>query len=296
MTIHPCADGLTKECFRAYPAWARKAFAYKLLHILLPKQLTKNLPFGLNLPFIPPDVLLPPGVIFPPGTIIPPDVSFPPGWTPGDPTPEGVIIPPDVSPTPPESGPTPPLYVQPWEPGPVHRYGVFSPEHFDIGSLLVEQAVTTTSINLGNTTIWSDLAMAIMTWMHAEIRAIDIKVGKFLSPDGYIHLEIWRAGTNYIPIVIAGGGTSQTKTVASLPQFTVGQDYIRFLFPLKPILYVENRYDVVAVSTNTPDGINYLKVGRTTYPTQTCYFKLPDGTWYSQSSGYFNFRIWGFAL
>lgn len=274
MPIHPCADGLTKECFRAYPVWARRALAYKLLHILLPKQLTKNLPFGLNLPFIPPDVV----------------------WTPGDPLPPGTIVPPTESPTPPESGATPPLYVQPWEPGPTHRPPPTAAVPFDIGSLLVEQGITKTSKNLGNTTVVSDLAMAIITWMHAEIRAIDIKVGKVLSPDGNIHLEIWIAGTNYIPILIIGGGTSETKANASLPQFSLAQDYIRFLFPQKPILYVENRYDLIATSTNTIDTINYLKVGQDLSPTRPYYWKLPGGTWYVQSGGIFNFRIWGYAL
>lgn len=44
----PCADGLTAACFRARPAWAKKMFAYNLLHIFLPMQLSKNLPKGLE--------------------------------------------------------------------------------------------------------------------------------------------------------------------------------------------------------------------------------------------------------
>ena len=155
---HPCAEGLTPLCFRAYPAWARQAFAYKLLHIMLPKQLTKNLPRGLNLALVPPGVVLPPGAVVPPGVVfppgwtpgdpappgvvippgtvfpsawspgdpappgvvIPPGTIFPPGWSPGDPAPSGVQLPPSVSPVPPGSGITPPLYVAPWEPGPVN--------------------------------------------------------------------------------------------------------------------------------------------------------------------------------
>ena len=141
MPEHPCAEGLTSACFAAYPVWARQAFAYKLLHILLPKQLTKMLPRGLNLPMIPPGVVWTPGGVLPPGTIVPPGTVFPPGWSPGDPAPPGVVIPPGtvfppgwspgdpappgvqlppaVSPVPPGSGALPPLYVQPWEPGPI---------------------------------------------------------------------------------------------------------------------------------------------------------------------------------
>ena len=124
MTEHPCSRGLTAACFAAHPAWARQAFAYKLLHIMLPKQLSKMLPRGLNLALVPPGVEIPPGIVLPPGTIVPPGVTFPPGWTPGDPAPPGVQLPPAVSPVPPPvegSGVAPPLYVAPFTPGPIHR-------------------------------------------------------------------------------------------------------------------------------------------------------------------------------
>ena len=112
MVEHPCAGGLSGACFAAYPAWARQALAYKLVHIILPKQLTKNLPKGLNLPFVGPGAIVPPGVVFPPGMVIPPGFSwkdswtawlnlifsgkelpwslFPKDWKPGDPLPPGV--------------------------------------------------------------------------------------------------------------------------------------------------------------------------------------------------------------
>ena len=120
MTEHPCAKGLTPACFAAHPAWARKAFAYKLLHVMLPKQLTKKLPVSLRLALVPPGVEIPPGVVLPPGAVVPPGTVFPPGWTPGDPAPPGVQLPPAISPVPPGSGALPPLYVQPFEPGPAH--------------------------------------------------------------------------------------------------------------------------------------------------------------------------------
>lgn len=161
----PCLKRLDAECFRAHPAWAKQAFAYRLVHLLTPKPLTKRLPKGLRLALIAPGVEIPPGVelpggmvvspgaqvpagwtagdpapygvTIPPGTVFPPGwtlgdplpegvildpgATFPPGWTPGDPLPSGAIppatYPPDVDPS--ETGPTPPLYVEPWSPGPV---------------------------------------------------------------------------------------------------------------------------------------------------------------------------------
>jgi hypothetical protein len=293
MPIHPCADGLTKECFRAYPAWARQAFAYKLLHILLPKQLTKNLPRGLNLPLVPPGIVLPPGVELPPGTIIAPDVSFPPGWTPGDLPPPGVITPPGVSPTPPESGDTPPLYVEVWEPGPIGGSRSFAVPPFDIGSLLLEQGITQTSSKLGDVSYWSDLGMPMVSWISARVAAIDIKIGKNNAPTDMVLLEIWRCASEYKPFALCGGGASTPKDGASLPAFSLGQDYIRFLFPNKPLLWLDVEYAIIAARSGAYDAVNYYKIGQNTYPTQTYYYKLPDLSWYSRSGGIFNFRIWG---
>lgn len=44
MADHPCADGLTPACFKAYPAYAKKALAYKLLLMMMPGELSAKLP------------------------------------------------------------------------------------------------------------------------------------------------------------------------------------------------------------------------------------------------------------
>lgn len=90
---HPCARGLTKECFEKYPEWAKRAFAYKLMHTLWPPWLTRRLPKWLRLALIGDGVILPPGYIPPDGMTIPPNYTFPPGWSPGDPIPSGITIP-----------------------------------------------------------------------------------------------------------------------------------------------------------------------------------------------------------
>lgn len=162
--VHPCLKRLDADCFRVYPQWAKQAFAYRLLHLLTPKQLTKRLPKGLRRALLAPGVVVPPGVEVPGGFILgpgaelpsdwvpwglpeegvipPPGALFPPDWTPADPLPPGVILPPGIplppdwtpeDPLPPgttllpalppgveETGPTPPLYIAPGEPGPVH--------------------------------------------------------------------------------------------------------------------------------------------------------------------------------
>jgi len=117
---HPCARGLTPECFKEYPEWAKRAFAYRLFHTLFPPNITRRLPKILRGPLVYPGVVIPPDIPFPPGTIIPPDTDFPPGWTPADPAPPGILPPPFAPGQEPPDGALPPLYTQPWEPGPVH--------------------------------------------------------------------------------------------------------------------------------------------------------------------------------
>lgn len=161
----PCSLRLDEACFAAHPDWAKQAFAYRLLMLLLPRVLSRRLHRALIRFIIPPDVdpqnwiVLPPGTIIPPdaqpegpylpgdtppdGVIIPPGTVFPPEWTPEDPPPSGVVIPPGTvfppdwtppGPLPPgvippgslppgtdQTGTTPPLYVPPWEPGPLKR-------------------------------------------------------------------------------------------------------------------------------------------------------------------------------
>lgn len=93
---YPCLKRLDADCFRARPAWAKQAFAYRLVHLLTPKALTKRLPKGLR------TALIPPGVI----------------WQPGDPLPPGAVQPAMLPPGAMATGPTPPMYTGVWSPGP----------------------------------------------------------------------------------------------------------------------------------------------------------------------------------
>jgi|GEM_PF-6595372 len=111
---HPCANGLTPECFAAFPEWAKLAFCYKLLHVLIPASISRRLPKGLFPGRIGPGAILPAGWDPPPGVVVPPGYTvperwipftyfilpegmtweqvFPPGWTAGDALPPGVSI------------------------------------------------------------------------------------------------------------------------------------------------------------------------------------------------------------
>jgi len=88
----PCQKRLDAECFRHNPAWAKQALAYRLVHLLTPKQLTRRLPKGLRRALVALGVAMPPGLTLPDGTLVAPGTQLPATWTPGDPVPIGIII------------------------------------------------------------------------------------------------------------------------------------------------------------------------------------------------------------
>lgn len=95
--MSPCLKRLDADCFRAHPAWAKQAFAYRLVHLLTPRRLTKRLPKGLRRGLIAPGVIIPPGVDVPAGMILSPGATLPAGWTAGDPLPAGITIAPGTA-------------------------------------------------------------------------------------------------------------------------------------------------------------------------------------------------------
>jgi len=118
--VHPCEKGLTWDCFKEHPAWAKQAFAYRLLHTLFPGEITRRLPKGLWAPLIGPGVIIPPGAVMDPGTVVFSGTVYPAGWEMGYPWPPGVIIPPTLPPGYEPDGTTSPLYVRVWDAGPAH--------------------------------------------------------------------------------------------------------------------------------------------------------------------------------
>lgn len=112
----PCLKRIDKHCFDAHPNWAKQAFAYRLLHALVPQQITQRLPAKLRLPLLPPGVIIPGSENLPPGTVIPPGGSIPPDYSPGDQLPPGIIPPPTQPPT---TGPLAPPHLTPDPAGPL---------------------------------------------------------------------------------------------------------------------------------------------------------------------------------
>ena len=93
---HACEGGLTPECFKKFPQYAKKVFAYRLMHTLCPARMTRKLRESLwkALTRVPVSWIPFEYFIFPPDFEW--DLIFPEDWTPEDPPPEGVIVDPEV--------------------------------------------------------------------------------------------------------------------------------------------------------------------------------------------------------
>ena len=121
MGEHACGLGINRDCLRAYPSFARRAIAYRVLWKVLPGRVLGFLGMGVERPLIGAGVVVPFGVDFPGGWVVFPGVVFPDGWDLGDPLPPGVFGPPEFMPLLAGEGASEPLFVGFLGAGPVHR-------------------------------------------------------------------------------------------------------------------------------------------------------------------------------
>lgn len=125
---NPCAHGLTPECFRAYPRWAKQAFSYRLMNMITPPAISRRLQKVLKGAWVFPGVVVSPDLDPTPGTVILPGPGLPPSdgleVLPGE-----VVAPPPIDWTnPPAEGLIPSPFIAPFQPGPPsHAQGKAAP-------------------------------------------------------------------------------------------------------------------------------------------------------------------------
>lgn len=274
MPKHPCEDGLSKACFAACPAWARQALAYKLLHLLLPKQLTARLPKTLRRTF----------------------PRLPPGWPEGDPPPYYLDLEHFPVSEPPESGAAPPLFIPPWEPGPIHGPGPIIPHPISGPGLLFEQADPTTYFDVGQVVDWRKYATMIYASLSAQVASIWLKVGKVGTPTDNVYLQIWTLNPAIKPIALITGGTSSQVPASELPLFSIDQDYIEFEFPDLPVLDENTIYCIAIMRTTTPVWLKGYRVG--VIPGYKTWRYHYTGVWdtYTPVWGNISSKIFGYPL
>ena len=296
MVEHPCSQGLSAACFKAYPKWARQVLAYKLLHILVPKQLSKKLPIGLGAGIF----TVPDGwegwLEWCMNQGMEPGDALPPGWEHGIPPPK--ILPPGYADeiVNPETGVEAPIFVKPFEPGPIGGSQTTHPTEFDVGNLLASLNTHALSLQLGYGYVYYDCALAIEANLNARIHAVDAMVGKVSNPIDSVNLQIWSADGSYAPTSLVTNGTSNDVLGSTLPNYDTFQDYVRFYFYGKPTLVGGNKYAIVAHRTGDNGLSLYYRIGTSMTGTQYTYARLLDNSWFATVQRKMVYRIWGKSL
>ncbi len=312
MPGNPCQEGLSAACFAAEPRYAKQALAYRLIHMFLPRQISKRLPAGLRHAFIGPGVQiagaesLPPGLIVPPGTEW--DTAWNPwlnfvaatsdqwdawimaGWTPGDPLPAGFTLPAGV--TMPAGGfssiaamttwlqnylanlqkggqdTQPPLYVQPWEGGPVSTAprtpGVTLETQtfacFGTAKLLNNGAVWQTVRDAANASSWGTLAAQTEKFIQAYNNGTTYFIQRAAFAFNTGALPVGKtAKSAFITInVSSGDGTTCRMQATSAFTYVNAADYSKFTgaaFRDAPLTAGENTFTFNAAALALLDSI-----------------------------------------
>ena len=293
---HPCADGLTPLCFKEYPSWARRALAYKLLHILLPKQLSKLLPRGLGEAFIGDDAVLPPGLILPPGVIIPPGFEWPASWgTYEEFLASGLTVPWILMEWPGIPG-SPPIYVQPWEPGPVVIPGRIQNPGLYSNEIMGEGGIGDAGLNWGDDSTRVGFSGVARTNYNCRIKSIKLKLGRVGSPVDNVQIGIYNAGGDNKPSTLVSGGAATAIGGASFDGFSVGMSYYQFDFPGKPYLTSGADYFIGMTRSGGYDVSNYYGLVVGSDPYGACYYQDDLGVWLDMLPYFIDYQLWGYKV
>lgn len=245
---HPCKIGLTPECIKEYPKWARKMFAYRLLLTLCPHEITKRLPKLKNLlplPYPPdwpaetpwvPGYEIDPGAFFPEdwtqgdelpaGIIVDPGAAFPAGWRVGDPLPPGVSFGVKQRPAIFGTGPARPLYVGIWEPGPAHRPSDQEVEEAEVWFF--------DDFNTLNLSVWNDISTGGNTASASGGNLV------LAAPNSPAHARIQRSDARATPI---NADVSWRMAMSSVDTYAAFNTYVGN-YSLDVLFYESNRVDI----------------------------------------------------
>ena len=293
MPEHPCSKGLTPECFKAYPRWARQALAYKVLHAILPKQLSKNLPGRLNKALIGSGTIVPAGLPLEPGMVIPPNFTWPMGWNVGDPLPPGVSYMTELPQIQTEGapGPSPPIFVGIYEPGrfrgPVFLQG--APE-----SEILEYMNTPDYVKaFGDSDESYRIATVYGTIKSAKVTDLYIMMDKIGDPLDNITVELRENEGNIEPGAIITGGVSNPINGGDIPLPAPQQYWIHFVFPDKPEISRFYLHCFSLARSDVPDPVNYYEVALRADISGYTWYGTLDGRWPNQEGAFLNYELWG---
>lgn len=274
MAEHPCAKGLTQACFKAHPKWARQAFAYKLMHLLLPKQATARLPKGLR-------------QIFP---------NLPPGWDPSADAPgylypgypEGWMYP--------EEGAGPPLYVGPWGPGPVHRPPGGIPGVVPTPSLLYEITDHSELFDFGDDSSRIYTATFHSTMYDAKVTELALWIGRTGDPIDDIIIRLRLMDGSAMPGDVIAGGSSAAVPASEIPYMGDLDHLTSFYFLNLPEILASDNHCFSIERSGAPDPDNFYRVGGISDIAGYTWNYPEGGPWQWGPSAYYCHQVWGYPI
>lgn len=296
MPEHPCIGGLTKGCFAVYPDWAKRALAYKLLMLAIPKEFTGRLPKFLRMPFIGPGTTLPPGLNLPPGWVVPPDFTFPPEWKLGDPIPPGLYPPiEDIIPIPP-GGPVPPIYIPPGQPGPPSTPGGRIQKPTPSTITLATQDECPSAFSVGGEELTKYVLTSVVSFTPGKVTSLKINIGKRGDPTYNVRLRLWRTDDVGRPISSISGGLSNIISASTLEEFESEVTFKTFTFPNKPSLAGIDYLGVCIFVSDFIDNSNCVRIGALYTPGKFIEVSGDESTWYDSFEGLTSLEIYGTSI
>jgi len=293
MIEHPCAKGIKTNCFKAYPSWSTRALAYRVLYTLVPINVIRLLKIDLHHPLIAPEATLPQDLDLPPGWVVFPDVKFPPGWTIKDPLPGGVFPPPVFSPLLPETGGSAPLFVQPWEPGPIKQSGLLTSGGWSLGTQILSGGTGDSPQSLGDTPERSRIGVVFLLYQDARVGGISIKIGREGAPNDYVRLEIWSEGADQKPSSMVPGGNSEYFHNLQFPSYVDAIEPTTFRFLNNPLISSSINHYLVILRTGQINAVDYYKIRCADLPGGYFYFSNQAGVWGDRQPLLLEYLIYG---
>jgi len=229
----------------------------------------------------------------PPTLELPPGIELPSDFNPADHPPEG-FLPPYVPPKDlPGKTPSPPLYVEPWSPGPIVGPGGKVSPPAPYGNLLLQTATGNMDYNFGDDSSRVRLAAPITLTRNGRIYAIKIKMGKLGYPLDNIGLKIYVSGLDGKPDILLWNGESSTFWGGLLPEFSPTIAYTTFVFPDKPLLNANTLFFILCVRTSSYDPIDYYADLGSFEDYGNCYYMNEFGTWGAAQPMTIEYQAWG---
>jgi hypothetical protein len=138
-------------------------------------------------------------------------------------------------------------------------------------------------------------AAAYGTGKSANVTEMLIRVGKVYAPADTLTIELRECPGYLEPGPIITGGTSDPVNGPDLPDSMIDQDFVRFVFPDKPLV---SRFDLACFSitrSGPPDPTNYYRLCVRPEAGPYTWHQTFDGRWPNGNDAYVSRQLYGIS-